>query len=59
MSRLMRGLGNCIVNIFCSCLGSRLKRKWVNSKGSVSFVGVIQGTERYSVMQLLILEENW
>lgn len=35
------------------------RERWVSSKGSVSFVEVIQGIERYLVMQLLILEENW
>ena len=50
----------CIVNIFCiEFFGFWSEEKWANSKGYVSFVEVNQGIERYSVMQLLILEENW
>lgn len=43
----------------CSIGTERLNQPWVSSTGSVSSVVAIQGTKRFSVMLLLILEENW
>lgn len=37
----------------------RLDQPWASSTGSVSSVVAIQETEWFSVMLLLILEENW